>query len=342
MPKLLSEYDQTAARLANMAFNKILQFNYLRDDVPSKSVPPTGFLYHYTSVEGLRGIIENNELWATSAYYLNDSAEITYGCTVLTQVLDEWIVQNPRATNPLSVGLVKDLRQAFGDYFLDKTLVRPIYLVCFCENDNLLSQWRAYGQSGGYSLGFRVAIGSRFQNEGFTPEPKTYTGKWVKVEYDRLKQAEKCKSVLTSLLAILGEAEIGDAILKLDDHPRNGYSHFLRTITEILFEEIVSFKNEAFQVENEWRIVVAQRDLLKQGVDDGGKTPTPIYFRCFKGMLIPYVKLNVNPSKKLPIACVRSGPTLDKTMAQMSISMILEKNGFPALRVEGSGITVRL
>jgi hypothetical protein len=341
MPKLLREYDQDALRLANTTYNKILQFNLARQYDPPEAVPPVRFLYHYTSVDGLKGIIENNELWATSAYYLNDSAEVFYGCGVLSQVLDEWLAENPHPAHSLSHGLVTDLRQAFGDDFLNKTLIRPIYLVCFCEDDNLLSQWRAYGQSGGYSLGFNVKIGSRFQNEGFLPEPKVYTGKWVKVEYERSKQAAKCKSVLTSLLAIIDNPKLGDAIAAINGHPFNEYANFLKVFTEILFEEIVSFKNEAFKVENEWRIVVAQRELMKQGVDDGGKTPTPIYFRCSKGLLVPYVKLNALSLKKLPLASVRSGPTLDKMSALMAIDMILEKNGFPPLRVQGSDITVR-
>ena len=345
MPKLLIEYDQAAAKLANKAFNDILHFNLKRQETPPVAVPPNGYLYHYTSVEGLKGIIENNELWATSAYYLNDSAEVIYGCGVLKQALDQWIAQNPRSVDSLSLRLATDLRKAFGDDFLNKTLIEPIYLVCFCENDNLLSQWRAYGQSGGYSLGFKVAIGSRFENEGFTPEPRTYTGKWVKVEYKRPKQAERCETILNSVLTVFDDAETAHAIVSIGDHPQSGYSRFFRIIVEMLFEEIVGFKNEAFKEENEWRIVVRPRELLKQRVgddyDDGG-TPMPIYFRCSKGMLIPYVKLNAHYLKKLPIASVRSGPTLDKTTAQMSIVMILEKNGFPPVSVEGSDITVRL
>jgi len=59
-------------------------------------------------------------------------------------------------------------------------------------------------------------------------------------------------------------------------------------------------------------------------------------------MLVPYVKLVPwQPDKKLPIACIRSGPMLDTTMATVAISMMLENSRFPRVRVQGSDITVR-
>jgi hypothetical protein len=103
----------------------------------------------------------------------------------------------------------------------------------------------------------------------------------------------------------------------------------------------VAFKNEAFRVEKEWRVVVRPRELNKQGTDDGGKTPIPVHFHSSKGMLVPYVKLiPTDPTKKLPIACVRSGPTLDKTTTGMAVSMMLNKNGFN-IPVRVSDITAR-
>src|SRR5258708_7067446 len=75
----LIEYDQSAVKLADAALTKILQFHYNREIAAPKQRPPSGFVFHYTTTEGLRGIVENNELWATSAYFLNDTTEITYG-----------------------------------------------------------------------------------------------------------------------------------------------------------------------------------------------------------------------------------------------------------------------
>lgn len=340
MLKRLDEYDQVSSRRATQAYNKILRLNDERYGVPSKIVPPTANLYHYTSAEGLKGIIENNELWATSAYFLNDRTEIVYGCRVLVDVLEEWKLRHLESGHSISASICNDLSKTFGEE-VPKT-VPPVYLACFCENDNLLSQWRAYGQSGGFSIGFNAQIGSRFESVAFTPEPKTFTSSWVRVEYERGKQIEACNSLVESLLSIINESETGCAIETISDHPRAGYSSFLNIIREILLEQIIGFKNEAFKEENEWRIVVRPRVTKKQRVDDGGKTPTPIYFRCSKGIPIPYVKLNGRFKQKLPISRIRSGPTLDKHLAKIAISTMLDQNGFPSIPIEGSDIPVLL
>jgi Protein of unknown function (DUF2971) len=338
---LLSEYDKSAVELANSALNQVLKLYHDREVIAPKQRPPRGLLYHYTTADGLKGIVEKNELWATSAYFLNDSAEITYGYGLLKKVLDDWLVKNPRPEESLTLGLARGLRQWFGEDLLKRNVIQPIYLACFCEEDNLLSQWRAYGQSGGYSLGFRAPADDPLTGHGFKPEPNTYTSKWVKVEYDRDEQAKKCSAILDPVLAIFDDPDTTRAMVTVGDHPQVGYSKILSAITDILLEEIVSFKNKAFDIEKEWRVVVRQRELTKQGTDDGGKTPLPVHFLISKGMLIPYVKLiPTDPAKKLPIACVRTGPTLDKTTAGMAVSMMLGKNGFSA-GVQGSDISVR-
>jgi hypothetical protein len=107
-------------------------------------------------------------------------------------------------------------------------------------------------------------------------------------------------------------------------------------------EEIVGFKNAAFAVEKEWRVVVRQRELTKQGTDDGGKTRPPVHFRSSRGVLIPYVKLSpTNPGDKLPIYCVRTGPTLEANAATLALPLFFETNGY-RLRIRRSEISLRL
>jgi hypothetical protein len=337
---LLREYDKSAVDLANVALTQILTFHHKREVIAPSPMSSSGLLHHYTTADGLKGIIETNELWATSAYFLNDSAEITYGYGVLKEVLDDWIANNPRPKGSLALGLARDFRRWFGEDLLKKDVVTPIYLACFCQEDNLLSQWRAYGQSGGYSLGFSVP--REIAGQGFKPEPNTYTSKWAKVEYDRSDQARKCKAILDPMLAIFDDPDTAQAIVTVAEHPQVGYARISRAIADILLDEIVTFKNEAFKIEKEWRVVVRQQELTKQGTDDGGTTPLAIHFRTSRGMVVPYVKLiPTDPAKKLPVASIRSGPTLDKTTAGMAVSLILDRNGFSGVRVQGSEISVR-
>jgi Protein of unknown function (DUF2971) len=309
-------------KLANIqvvaaALNRIYRFNLDREHRASNRQPQNGILFHYTTADGLKGIIERNEVWATSAYYLNDSAEITYGYGVLNNVLNDWISNRALPEDSLSLGLARQLQSGFDDDLLNRNLIYPIYLACFCDDDNLLSQWRAYGQPGGYCLGFRVpSEGPVF---GLRPARTVlYTARWLKIDYDRNEQSRRCRTILEYLLPMLDEPEPTSAIREIDPLSPQGYQGIYSAISEILLEEIVGFKNKAFEVEKEWRIVIRRRELLKQGTDDGGHTPVPVHFRS-RGLLTSYVKLipsyNENvPARMrpdlLPIASVRSGPTL--------------------------------
>jgi hypothetical protein len=56
---------------------------------------PPDHLYHYTSIEGLMGILTNRSLWATEIYFLNDTQELRYSDGVLKKVCDELLKAYP-------------------------------------------------------------------------------------------------------------------------------------------------------------------------------------------------------------------------------------------------------
>jgi hypothetical protein len=339
--KKLSEYDQAAVKSASAALRRVSKYEEDRERVYSTIRPAKGLLFHYTSTEGFKGIIEKNELWATFAYFLNDSKEILYGCRILKEALDEWMSSNPRPESALSRSLAEQLKGAFGDAFLNMKVVRPIFLSCFCEDDNLLSQWRAYGKSGGYSLGFQVPAADPVWGLGFKPEPTTLTAVWAKVEYNENDQLNRCKSILDSILPLFDDPAIVNAIAEIGPHPQCGYSVIFRRMVDLLLEEVVSFKSEAFASEKEWRVVVRQRERIKQGEDDGSKIVKPYQFRIRDGMLIPYVRL-IPPKKddRLPITSVLCGPMNDQITATIAVPLLLQEYKFQA-RVSRSDISVR-
>lgn len=55
-------------------------------------------LYHYTTLEGLKGIISSNALWATHYKYLNDSSEVDYARSIISEALADTIEKNSRAS----------------------------------------------------------------------------------------------------------------------------------------------------------------------------------------------------------------------------------------------------
>jgi hypothetical protein len=64
-----------------------------------------GVLYHYTIADGLKGVVEEEKLWATSAYCLNDSAEIMYGYRLLDEALGKWLERTNPPEDSMSRGV---------------------------------------------------------------------------------------------------------------------------------------------------------------------------------------------------------------------------------------------
>jgi hypothetical protein len=50
---------------------------------------PPDLLFHYTTSQGLLGIVQTNNLWATNISYMNDTSELTLACRMTREILDE-------------------------------------------------------------------------------------------------------------------------------------------------------------------------------------------------------------------------------------------------------------
>lgn len=260
--------------------------------------------------------------------------------------LERWLQQVNPPAGSISRGLAESFIHYFGHDAFERNVVTPIYLTCFCEEDNLLSQWRAYGSSGGYNIGFKVPMEGIVY--GLTPEPRVYTARCVKVEYDTEKQIQRVLNLLNFMLPILDERAVTESIRMIDPLSPLGFSQLQSSIQEILVEECIGFKDSAFAVEKEWRFTVRSRAHLKQATDNGDHSNLPIHFRTGRGQLIPYIKLKpsnapmpiVGDGKKLPIASVTCGPGGDRISAEMAVRCLLDGQGFREVLVKHSQIPV--
>jgi len=84
-------------------------------------------LFHYTSLDTAWKILEGQEMWASHARFSNDQLEVSAGIRALFGERQE-----------------KTDRKDF--------LIYHNYIICFCDDGDLLSMWRGYAD-GGVSLG---------------------------------------------------------------------------------------------------------------------------------------------------------------------------------------------
>lgn len=117
---------------------------------------PPALLYHYTSAEGVLGILGRCEMLASDLRFLNDARELIFARDVVVARLRQ-------AANELEAQPDEDIGRVEARVDLMRNCAYQadrvsewlqIFVVCFCEEGDLLSQWRGYGQTAGYALGF--------------------------------------------------------------------------------------------------------------------------------------------------------------------------------------------
>ena len=110
---------------------------------------PNSRLFHYTSIDGLMGIVEKRALWASEVRYLNDAHELHhFGSLIDQQIVPGQVLKSDSEDRQILGQFRKWLKErlSFGPL---------IFVSSLTEKGNLLSQWRGYCPHGqGVSLGF--------------------------------------------------------------------------------------------------------------------------------------------------------------------------------------------
>lgn len=290
-------------------------------------------LYHYTAASGLQGVLEEGCFHATAAYFMNDASEVDYGCDFFADILDEWCQLN-KERETLGAKVLRNARSGFRDRALMRNTLAQIYVVCFCEQANLLSQWRTYGQTGGYSIGFdRIAL------EKFRTERNIFNIRLEKVIYEQNSQREILEALLVDSVAELGREEIDSAYRKTSLAVQRGFAHvFVHYLETLALREIVRFKHPAFREESEWRLIAQPPPRISGEYQDAVAT---VKFRPSHGVPTPYIELRPE-GDLLPITSVRYGPTLERKRVEHALAVLLRKLGYPNIELVGSEIPVRL
>ena len=255
---------------------------------------PDLILHHYTSGNGVLGIVETDSIWATRIQYMNDSKEFSHAIELADCYLRE---KEEQASDEL----IKEFCKLVKSH-LECAAGLTLYVACFSEVEDSLSQWRGYcPPSFGYSIGFN---GDRLkcigEQQGF---------KLRKCIYDRNEQRR----------LVIEWAENSIQLLKAHYAGEDDISEYCRLKSGILLQTFVAFapflKHMSFKDENEWRLVslIPTNDPRTQ-------------LRPGKAMLIPHVaiKLNLANDKDL-VWNARIGPTPHIDLAMNSMTLLFNK-----------------
>jgi hypothetical protein len=272
-------------------------------------------LYHYTSFEGLLGILEKKAIWASSVHHMSDAREISFALDqfrklALGQESENQVQLDPDFTTGLERVLL-DLKLPIDRIGKDMNLVYT-YVASFCQERDRLSQWRAYcPTAGGVAIGFNSGkLESLARRNKF---------RLVKCLYDDSCQRERIWSFLASLCTqVKSELEASrkpqrSEILRqlLGDHDAIWEHHveIVRCAAEL--------KHRGFSEELEWRLV---------SEEDHREAAFLSEFRATKATVVPYRSIPLaDQASDLPIEEIVIGPGLLKRLTAVSVWNLLLK-----------------
>lgn len=230
---------------------------------------PQKTLYHYTSLSGLMGIVENRKFWVSDIRYLNDAEELRHTGAWLDKEIALRLEESGREQ--------KVLKQ-FREWLPERLDCGPMLFVgCFTENGNLLSQWRGYCPHGkGVSIGFDHNNIIRLVNSNsFT------IGRCI---YDGETKADLAKQVVNAVIS--ASERCGESH---EFHPSQSYYGAFKTVESDLLKIAALIKHPSFHEEAEWRVV---SQVFHNYIEPR------IKFRDGASMLTPYMELPLAYSDK--------------------------------------------
>jgi hypothetical protein len=264
-------------------------------------------VYHYTDGPGLRGIVEKHALWATDLRYMNDESELNYAVALLDEAFTEGLALLPD-------GPTKDWIAGLRTQ-LERFETIAVFAVCFCQDGDLLSMWRAYAPRTGYSIGF---------------EPSSLNA--VEMIYEPAAQRH---AIIELIQRFHANVDVDFAGISANPLRREGAE--LELLSAIA-TRLVRIKHGAFSEEQEWRrpkFLSLRRDPIdKIKFRDGGN----LGFR-------PYLELDwselAGSAAALPIKEVFIGPTMHPALAERGLRLLLDQNGYKGVQIRRSKIPLR-
>lgn len=134
-------------------------------------------MHHYTSAEGLQGILNNRALWLSDIGFLNDESEMRYALEQARDGFDENVERlraDPNGTPGTSwiaevLGDASDnIAQQLRSQGTESPWRQDYYAASFCTAPSLLSMWRGYAAS---ASGFSIAFDRHVLMSAFSDSP---------------------------------------------------------------------------------------------------------------------------------------------------------------------------
>ncbi len=210
-------------------------------------------LYHYSSMGGIRGILESHELWLSDIRWMNDRHDGTYWTEVFSKILGRKSVPE----------FVRERFQRHDGVGIGEAWFT--YVACFSPTSDLKYQWREYANQGaGGAIEFSFDTLLERANDG-----KVYG--WTPMEYDPDVQRRKAEETIDAAISLFRDEREDLTANEARFYWIDAAFSFLLCGTR--------FKHPDYREEQEWRLFISRRTRAGADYRAGARGPGMPYLR---------------------------------------------------------------
>ncbi len=298
---------------------------------PNLSINNEERFYHYTTLDLAIKILTANEfgtkdgkieLWASQQQFSNDNEEMTNGLALIRDYfesekdeLNKKILQfgiDRENDNDKIKSIIDEFIERIESYQTRIDTDQDIYIICFCMNGDLLSQWKYYGRNCGIAIEFDLKAmrysGLDGKDKDLGRQRDYPVGPYRVVYCD----AEKRKIIENIVNNALEESKTAPA-----DKKRVLLDHWNQ-----VFAVSPLFKHKDFHEEAECRL------LFRPVFTDEYDAQDIFYYRERNGTLLPYMKIKLHPQNGgTGVKSITIGPGQNQELIKKGFEHMFERKG---------------
>ena len=307
----------------------------------------SGLAYHYTSPNGLLGILDDKKitLWFTHYKAMNDISE----GQEYERLFDRLVMEVARE-NQVDEALVRVAKEALPSNFINHVLTAEknlmewvevdYYLFCMSIDSDSLPMWNYYVKDGRYE-GYCLGLNTRNITDSSMPGVLLRCHKVLYID-------EHAHIVNLFQEGPNAETRLKERIRdRFELYQNIGHSPDIDNDISWDFgmlkqEMMLIVKNACFSHEHEVRLILC---VPKDSSDyeEGDMRRFKRKYRSTAGYIVPYVELELicNGGANDALETIGIGPLLHDEMAERNLKMLLKDKGMEQVRIRPSGIPVR-
>ena len=310
-------------------------------------------VYHYTSPEAFRAIVQKRALRFTDIRFLNDKSESTYFVEMLADFLNkrgqDYPVFRGCFQRMLNGRTPHDISNVYDEAFLPEGMTdkfysskQRCYVFSTCTEHDCLNMWNYYVNNNayqGYNIGFKAGnLLNSFMSDLNDTILDQVSVKYGRVVYRREEQFQMLDTMVSEMEKKL------TCFKPYEDSSEDAAALNQWLIQREIDAYAAFFKHPAFEAENEFRIaLIVESGRLPQGTK-ADKYPTERTkkivegFTTKRGLIVPYVQVTLHGDS---INSVTVAPIMEFELAKRGVRELMRGSQIDHVKVMHSEIPIR-